>query len=92
MAIFELEQKTIVTSSAHYISQNCYYWAQLIVGSTNVDVNSLLKLICLGCLKALCYAIRADCLLIEATRTHMANEQWAWRMVDKFTCTFKSAH
>ena len=42
-------------------------------------------------LEALCHAIRADCLLIEATRAHVVNEQWAWRMVDKFVCTFKSA-
>ena len=45
-------------------------------------------------LKALCHAIRADCLLIindEATRAHVVNEQWAWQMVDKFVCTFKSA-
>ena len=29
-------------------------------------------------LKALCHAIRADCLLIEAARAHPVNEQWAW--------------
>ena len=27
--------------------------------------------------KALCHAIRADCLLIEATHAHTVNEQWA---------------
>ena len=30
--------------------------------------------------KALCHAIRADCLLIETTRA----QQWAWWMTDKF--------
>ena len=42
-------------------------------------------------LKALCPAISADCLLIEAARAHAVNEHWAWRMADKFACTFKSA-
>ena len=42
-------------------------------------------------LKALCHAISADCLLIEAARAHAVNEHWAWRMADKFACTFKSA-
>ena len=41
-------------------------------------------------LKALCHAISADCLLIEAARAHAVNEHWAWRMADKFACTFKS--
>ena len=36
-------------------------------------------------------AISADCLLIEAARTHAVNEYWAWWMADKFACTFKSA-
>ena len=43
-------------------------------------------------LKALCHAIRAGCVLIEAAYAHVVNEQWAWRMADKFTCTFKPAH
>jgi hypothetical protein len=43
------------------------------------------------CLKALCRAIRADFQLIEAARAHTVNEQWAWRMADEFTCTFKLA-
>ena len=44
-------------------------------------------------LKALCHAsaISADCLLIEAARAHAVNEHWAWRIADKFACTFKSA-
>ena len=42
-------------------------------------------------LKALCHAISADCLLIEAARAHAVNEHWASRMADKFACTFKSA-
>ena len=42
-------------------------------------------------LKALCHAISADCLLIEAARAHAVNEHWAWRMADKFACTFESA-
>ena len=42
-------------------------------------------------LKALCHAIRVDCLLIEAICTHAVNEQWAWRMADKFACTLKPA-
>ena len=42
-------------------------------------------------LKALYHAIRADCLLIEAARAHAINEQWAWRRIDKFTCTFRPA-
>ena len=42
-------------------------------------------------LKALCHAIRADCLLIEAACTHVLNQQWAWQIADKFVCTFKPA-
>ena len=42
-------------------------------------------------LKALCHAISADCLQIEAARAHAVNEHWVWRMADKFACTFKSA-
>ena len=38
---------------------------------------------------ALCHAIRADCLLIEAARAHAVNEQWTWPRIDKFACTFK---
>ena len=45
----------------------------------------------LAVLKALCHAISADCLLIEAARAHAVNEHWAWRMADKFACPFKSA-
>ena len=41
--------------------------------------------------KALCHAIRADCLLIEAARAHTVNEQWVWKMADKFACMFKPA-
>lgn len=37
----------------------------------------------------LCRAIRADCVLIEAARTHVVNELWAWRMDDKFAHMFK---
>ena len=43
-------------------------------------------------LSALCHAITADCLLIEATHTHAVNEQWVWRMANKFMCMFKPAH
>ena len=42
-------------------------------------------------LKALCHVIRADYLIIEAAFAHAVNEQWAWRMANKFTCTFKPA-
>ena len=48
-------------------------------------------LLFLNALKALCHAISTDCLLIEAARAHAVNEHWAWRMADKFACTFKSA-
>ena len=47
-AIFELEKKTALFSSACHICQNCFYWAQLIVDSTNIDVNSLSELMSLG--------------------------------------------
>ena len=40
-------------------------------------------------LKALCHAIRADYLLIEAAHTHAVNEQWAWRRTDKLNGTDK---
>ena len=39
-------------------------------------------------LKTLCHAITPDCPLIEAACTHVANEQWAWQMADKFGCMF----
>ena len=42
-------------------------------------------------LKALYHAINADCLLIEAARTHAGNEHRALQMADKFACKFKSA-
>ena len=48
-------------------------------------------------LKASCHAIRADYLLIETAHTHMVNEQWAWKMADKYvrvhvqTCLLKLA-
>ena len=41
-------------------------------------------------LKALCHAISADCLLIEAACAHVVNEHWVWQMADKFMYTFKS--
>ena len=46
-------------------------------------------------LKALCHAIRVDCLyisLIEAVHAYTISEQWAWWMADKFVCSFKSIH
>ena len=43
-------------------------------------------------LKALYHVIRADYLIIiEAAFAHMVNDQWAWWMANKFTCTFKPA-
>ena len=53
--------------------------------------NLVLFPLSVGGLKALCHAISADCLLIEAACAHAVNEHWAWRMADKFACTFKSA-
>ena len=50
--------------------------------------------------KALCLGIRADRLPIEAVRAHTVhvhvNEQWVWRMADKFivhiqTCPLRLA-
>ena len=60
------------------------------VDVTNL-VLSILYILNNELLKALCHAISADCLLIEAARIHAVTEHWAWQMADKFACTFKSA-
>ena len=69
-------KSALFVSQLHmYLQEHVNQWAWSSVLGVWFKVLFVINLV--PPLKALCHAIRTDCLLIEAAHAHAINEQWA---------------